>query len=186
MVSVAGGLDANTLVILSDRMNGGQKGYWLVGRFTAADGELAEALGWAPTLEAVTAVRDRMNQQVTAAVAREITGRFMPSEAPAVPSIGADPLSMTTMSVPALLNVWPESNRLMYTGYLVASVPPEGLVKIDSTPPVSDSTYNWLNIFYAIEWTVFAGFAFYVWYRLVRDRRERELEENALAGASDE
>ncbi len=186
MASVGGGLDTNTLVILGDRMNGGQKGYWLVGRFTTPEGELAEALGWAPTLESVTAVRDRMQPTASTLIGHEITGRFMPSEAPTVPPDGADPLSMTTMSVAALLNVWPESNRLMYTGYLVASVPPEGLVKIDSTPPVSDSTYNWLNIFYAIEWTVFAGFAFYVWYRLVRDRRERELEENALAGLSED
>jgi hypothetical protein len=45
---------------------------------------------------------------------------------------------------------------------------------------VSDATYNWLNIFYAIEWIVFAGFAFYVWYRLVRDRVEREIDENSV------
>ena len=33
------------------------------------------------------------------------------------------------------------------------------------------------------EWTVFAGFAFYIWWRLVKDAYERELEEQALASA---
>jgi hypothetical protein len=33
---------------------------------------------------------------------------------------------------------------------------------------------NLLNIFYATEWAVFALLAFYVWYRLVRDRWEQE------------
>jgi surfeit locus 1 family protein len=36
---------------------------------------------------------------------------------------------------------------------------------------------NWLNIFYAVEWVIFAGFAIFLWYRLARDAWERELEE---------
>jgi hypothetical protein len=42
-----------------------------------------------------------------------------------------------------------------------------------------------LNIFYAIEWVVFAGFAVFLWYRLVRDawEREEELREEAAISA---
>ena len=36
---------------------------------------------------------------------------------------------------------------------------------------------NWLNVFYAVEWVVFAGFAVFLWYRLVRDAVERERDE---------
>ena len=36
---------------------------------------------------------------------------------------------------------------------------------------------NWLNIFYAAEWAVFAGFAFYLWYRLAKDAWEKEVED---------
>jgi surfeit locus 1 family protein len=32
-------------------------------------------------------------------------------------------------------------------------------------------------VFYAIEWVVFAGFAVYLWYRLVKDQYEREMED---------
>ena len=60
-----------------------------------------------------------------------------------------------------------------------ATVPFEGtgLTDIISPPPAEPESVNWLNVFYAIEWAVFAGFAFYLWYRLARDARERELEE---------
>ena len=40
---------------------------------------------------------------------------------------------------------------------------------------------NWLNIFYALEWIIFAGFAFFIWWRLVKDAYERELEEQEQA-----
>ena len=48
---------------------------------------------------------------------------------------------------------------------------------ISSPAPSEGSRVNWLNIFYAIEWAVFAGFAFYLWYRLARDAWEKEVEE---------
>ena len=47
-----------------------------------------------------------------------------------------------------------------------------------SRPPRTRlASVNWLNIFYAIEWAVFAGFAFYIWYRLAKDRWQLEVEE---------
>ena len=41
---------------------------------------------------------------------------------------------------------------------------------------------NLLNIFYAVEWVIFAGFAIFLWYRLVKDAWE---EENAEEGSQD-
>ena len=32
---------------------------------------------------------------------------------------------------------------------------------------------NWLTAFYAVEWLIFAGIAFYIWWRLVSDARSR-------------
>jgi hypothetical protein len=66
----------------------------------------------------------------------------------------------------------------VYRPYLVADAgdPPPGLVAIDSPAPTEGSSVNWLNIFYAVEWAIFAGFAFYMWYRLARDAWEKEVE----------
>ncbi|WP_317451759.1 hypothetical protein [Microbacterium sp. NIBRBAC000506063] len=61
---------------------------------------------------------------------------------------------------------------------------PAGLVDISSPPPTEGSTVNWLNIFYAVEWAIFAGFAFYMWYRLARDSWEREVEDFEEARAA--
>ena len=181
LVSTNAQLDRSTLTVITDRMNGDAHGFWLVGKLDTETGALAVALGWASTQQAVEAVKSRMQSEIVIQAFVPVEGRLMPSEAPAVPGSGENPFAITTMSVAQLINVWPETSVDYYSGYLVSKAAPEGLTAIVSTPPVSDATYNWLNIFYAIEWIVFAGFAFYVWYRLVRDRRERELELNALA-----
>jgi hypothetical protein len=47
--------------------------------------------------------------------------------------------------------------------------------------PTNDVSLNWLNVFYAIEWALFAGFAVYLWYRLVKDAYEREEEDKLTA-----
>jgi surfeit locus 1 family protein len=44
---------------------------------------------------------------------------------------------------------------------------------------------NLLNVFYAIEWVIFGGFAIYLWYRLVRDAVERDDEEATAGSAAD-
>jgi hypothetical protein len=47
-------------------------------------------------------------------------------------------------------------------------------------PQPQETTYNWMNIFYALEWVVFAGFALYLWWRFLRDDVNREREEEDL------
>jgi hypothetical protein len=95
------------------------------------------------------------------------------------------------MSPAALLSWWHDTDELaVYRSYLVADAGEPligGLVAIDSPAPAEGSSVNWLNIFYAVEWAIFAGFAFYMWYRLARDAWEKEveaLEEAQAAGAA--
>jgi cytochrome oxidase assembly protein ShyY1 len=54
------------------------------------------------------------------------------------------------------------------------------LEAVNVGPQPQETTYNWMNIFYAIEWVVFAGFALYLWWRFLRDDVNREREEEAL------
>ena len=51
-----------------------------------------------------------------------------------------------------------------------------GLVPIDSVAPSAPEKVSWLNIFYGIEWAVFAIVALFLWYRLARDAWEKEHE----------
>ena len=42
-----------------------------------------------------------------------------------------------------------------------------------------EAIFNWLNIFYGFEWVVFAGFAIFMWWRLVADDYRRQQEDEA-------
>ena len=113
-----------------------------------------------------------------------VVGRFLPSEAPIAPDDDEDPLAMQSVAVAQLINVWADyDDRPVYFGYVTAAEPVAGLEAISSPPPEESVELNWLNIFYAVEWAVFAGFAVFLWYRLVRDAVERERDEAAEAEA---
>jgi len=184
-VTVEAQLDTSSVMVLKNRLNFGANGYWVIGRLTTfTNNELASlpaALGWAPTREVADVAVASIRDSLTAEAFLPIMGRLMPPQQPTVPDPGADPTELTTMSVAALANIWPLTVPAYYEGYLVLDEPPAGLETIESMPVITDASLNWLNVFYAIEWVVFAGFAFFLWYRLVRDalQRERELDEQA-------
>ena len=197
LTSVSGAFDPDGFVVLTGRLNGGEAGYWLVGRLFVVDSgangdsvprpgpesvSLPVALGWAPTQDVLdTALAEA---KTTAAdnvgVVLSFSGRLMPTEAPQVPDPAGDPFATATLSVASLVNEWPNYSGTSFGAYLIADDAPDGLTAIQSAPPANSTTLNWLNIFYAVEWVVFAGFAVYFWYRLVRDAYEREEEEKLL------
>ena len=108
-----------------------------------------------------------------------LTGRYSPSEAPSDGDFEGG--RETVVSLAALVNEWNGPVGDVYAGFVVASDPVGGLDAIDSAAPRTDVSLNWLNVFYAIEWVVFAGFAIFLWFRLVRDAFEREIDEDAEA-----
>ena len=111
--------------------------------------------------------------------ASSFEGRYVPTESPQ--SSDFENGERRALSVAELINIW-DNPGPVYGGYLVANEAPDGLSVISTTPPSTERVLNWLNIFYAAEWVIFAGFALYLWYRLVRDQWERELEsDQALA-----
>ncbi|MGW4930039.1 SURF1 family protein [Agromyces sp. NPDC004153] len=186
-VEVTGTFVPGDTVIVEGRLNDGVAGYWPVAHLEvtdAAPGGLPIALGWAPDLEAAQQAADRFDAQ--AGGEATVVGRFLPSEAPMTPDDEADPNSMQTVAVAQLINVWADyDDRPVYFGYVTVTEPAAGLEAISSPPPEESVELNWLNVFYAVEWVVFAGFAIFLWYRLVRDavERERDAAEEADADA---
>ena len=181
-VEVSGTFVPGDTVIVEGRLNDGVAGYWPVAHLEVTDatpGGLPVALGWAADRETAETAAERFD----AAAGDEVTviGRFLPSEAPVVPADDADPFSMTTVAVAQLINVWADyDDRPVYFAYVTATEPVAGLEAIVSPPPEATAELNWLNVFYAIEWVVFAGFAVFVWFRLVKDAVQREREEAEL------
>jgi len=156
--------------VLSGRVNFGSEGYWLVGHAITDDGtSLAVALGWAETEDAALAA----NRPTSGT----LEGRYLATEPPADDDFEAGERS--AMSVATLVNEWADQPSAVYGGYLVVSGATSGLDLIDSPAPSEEVVLNWLNIFYAAEWVVFAGFAVFLWWRFVRDAVEREQQEAA-------
>ena len=181
-VETEGALVAGDASVISGRINHGATGYWVTAHLVTTDGaSLAIAVGWTDDLDAARSARDILN---SSSAAEKITGRYMASEGALDDDI--DSGERSAMSVATLINEWAEAPAGVYGGYLILDEPLEGLEAIDSPQPGNEVELNWLNIFYAVEWIVFAGFALYLWYRLVRDAQEREELEREEAAADAE
>lgn len=179
-VSVAGTWVTNDYIVVGDRVNDGVLGYWVTGHLQTdrPDGAgLAVALGWTEDRDVAKRVTDDLNARQSGAPT-ELEGRLNPPEGPEEPESDASPTDLNNMSVAALLNRWNDADGLrVFTAFLVDDEAVDGLEAISSPAPSQEIQLNWLNIFYAAEWVVFAGFAVFLWFRLAKDAWEREIEE---------
>jgi surfeit locus 1 family protein len=189
-VEVSGRFLPDDYIVVTNRVNDGVTGFWVTGQFrldgTSTPTSLAVAIGWAPTQQKADAAVAALKTSASSDAARTLTGRLISDEGPAVPPHD-DPMELTKMSPAALLSRWHDIDGLdVYRPYLTSAKPMAGLTAISSPAPDERSGLNWLNLFYAVEWAVFAGFAFYLWYRLAKDAWEKEVEEieDAAAAAS--
>lgn len=176
-VETEGNWIAGDFLVVTSRYNDGEAGYWVTGQLRVGEREsIAVALGWAADRETADAAASALEQNAAGAEA-VITGRIISDEGVSLPATD-DPFGMDRMSPAMLLGQWHDVDQLsVYRPYLASTEAPDGLVDIVSPAPEEIGTVNWLNIFYAVEWAVFAGFAFYIWYRLAKDRWELEVEE---------
>lgn len=178
-VEVTGSFIPEDFVVVSSRYNNGVAGFWVTGQLRVADTatptSLAVAVGWTADRDEAEAAASALNADPPQDI--ELTGRLISDEGPVLPPLGAPVSEMTRMSPAALLGMWHDVEGLdVYRAYLTSAEPLGGLEAISSPAPEERGGVNWLNVFYAAEWAIFAGFAFYMWYRLARDAWEKELE----------
>lgn len=179
-VTVAGTFVAGDFSVLTGRDNDGELGAWLVGHLvTEAGDSLAVGLGWAPDADAALAAESRVATDEPI----EVAGRYLPSESPELNDVEEG--ERRALSIGDLVNIWVDPSPV-YAGYVVLEEPIGGLGAIHQPPPLRDNSLNWLNVFYAAEWVIFAAFAVYLWYRVVRDvwEAEQEAVADAAGGAS--
>ncbi|MFF2053114.1 SURF1 family cytochrome oxidase biogenesis protein [Leifsonia sp. NPDC058194] len=180
--------------ILDGRLNEGKTGWWVIGHVNLEEPDgtevaMAVARGWAPDEATAKSAVARLSAEPESAAG--IVGRILPDEQPEVPQDKSDPTQMRTVGIGALYNLWTGVDGMdVYSAYVVQRGGVDGLDAIYSPPPIAETELNWLNIFYAAEWIIFAGFAIFLWYRLVKDAKQREdelrelAEEEAAASAS--
>jgi cytochrome oxidase assembly protein ShyY1 len=179
LVSVSGTWVEGDFLALRDRIDRGRSGYWTVGHFrTDAGDTLAVGIGWTPDRDAALAAADHWNADASA-LPTDLTGRYQQGESPAEPT-SKDPLA-AEMSAAAFVNTWADPGPA-YPGYITMRPAPSALQTITSPAPQVEVELNFLNLFYAAEWVLFAGAALYIWYRLMRDLYEKEREEAEVEG----
>lgn len=175
-------------VLVNNRVEDGQTGYWVVAAF-AVDGAPGDA-----TIPVVRGWQPEDTPPAAAPPGRlTLTGRLLPTEAPIDGPRKDDTYS--SLSAAELMNVWDVPS---YSGFIVAfdvttadgapaGAQASGLQPVTVGPQPQERPVNWLNIFYGIEWVVFAGFAVFLWWRLVADdyrRQQEDLEDQAATAAA--
>jgi cytochrome oxidase assembly protein ShyY1 len=189
MVSAQGTYDPAKQVLVPGRLHGGKTGYWVVSAFAVTgaptlSGVAASPQTWIPVARGWVA--DPADAPAPPSGTVELTGRLLPSEAP-VAGTAAAPGEATAVSVAELINYWEVSS---YPGFVAATAEiadgadvspaavPGDLLPLHIGPQPPAQQINWLNLFYSLEWVVFAGFALFIWWRLVKDDHHRDLEES--------
>jgi cytochrome oxidase assembly protein ShyY1 len=188
MVSAQGTYDPDKQVLVPGRLHGGKTGYWVVSAFAvdgapALSGAAASPRTWIPVARGWVAEPGDAAAPPSGLI--ELTGRLLPSEAP-LPGKAPAPGEATAVSVAELINYWEVSS---YPGFVAATAEvaggadvspaavPGDLLPLNIGPQPPAQQINWLNLFYSLEWVVFAGFALFIWWRLVKDDYHRDLED---------
>ncbi|MEK0155322.1 SURF1 family protein [Arthrobacter oryzae] len=189
MVTAKGSYDPEKQVLVPGRLYDGATGYWVVSAFAVQDAPVLSGVGASPQTWIPVArgwVADAAEAGAPPSGTIELTGRLLPSEAP-LPNTAPERGFATAVSVAELINVWEVSS---YPGFVAATSEVAGgadvgaaaagselkPLRIGPQPPAQQ--VNWLNLFYSVEWIVFAGFALFIWWRMVKDDYRRDLEDD--------
>ncbi|KAB1641657.1 SURF1 family cytochrome oxidase biogenesis protein [Gulosibacter chungangensis] len=217
-ITMSGWLVPGDFTIVSNRIQNGETGWWVVGHLAVADDGVSEflpsspvvteetetgtaseypglvvAFGWAATEDEALAAAAELNastpQIAEQAAPLNIVGKLEALQEPVIDRDGQNPAQVNSMSAGQLINTWQAPAVSYYAAWslvetgveLPAGLQPIAVVAIDDSFQL-----DLLNIFYAIEWLVFAIMAIYIWWRLVRDDYQAELAEDPVADLAEE
>ena len=168
--------------LVAPRRLDGESGYWVVSPFVVA-----------ATGAMLPVVRGFVTEASTAPAPPEaelvLTGSLAPGESPAAapgssPDGSGDYPVRGSIDLAVLVNEW---DGELYNAFAFAveertetepgggPVAAAGLQRVP--PPAVTSGLKWRNAAYALQWWIFAAFAAYMWFRMVRDDADRERDE---------
>ncbi|WP_179424788.1 SURF1 family protein [Spelaeicoccus albus] len=186
-VSLSGNYRPRQQIVIPARELHGRDGYWVVTMFEP-DGATVQTVKRRGRPIEIPVVRGWTASEHEAETSRasgkhiRMIARIQPIEGP-TPTDKMPAGQMATLSTAQLVNKW---DVLSYAGYLLPmsqsgpGATSTGLTTVPAPPPKAGGI-NLQSLFYAIEWIVFALFAVYVWWRMVRDEYLREIEEAEMA-----
>jgi hypothetical protein len=180
-------LDTQNVFIVANRLQRTNdeviSGYWVIANagVLLEDGDstasLSVGIGFAESLSIAETARAELMESIQPQAFLEQTGRYLQTEGPVALTATDKPYLLESFSLAQLVNLYKEAGVQSLAGFMVLeSEPGFGLETIVIAPPEAGTQVNWLTLFYALEWALFAGFAVFLWWRLVEDARIRELQ----------
>jgi hypothetical protein len=180
-------LDTQNVFIVANRLQRTNdevvQGYWVIANsgVLLQDGDstasLSVGIGFAESLSLAETARAELMESIQAQAFLEQTGRYLQTEGPVALTDSTKPYLLESFSLAQLVNLYRGAGAQSLAGFMVLdSDPGFGLETIVIAPPEAGTQVNWLTLFYALEWALFAGFAVFLWWRLVEDARIRELQ----------
>ncbi len=178
-------LDTQNVFIVANRLQRTSdevvSGYWVIANSNVLlqDGEstasLSVGVGFAESLSVAETARVQLMESIQAQAFLNQTGRYLQTEGPVALTDPTKPYLLESFSLAQLVNLYRGDGFQSLAGFMVLDAEPGfGLERIVIAPPEPGTQVNWLTLFYALEWALFAGFAVFLWWRLVEDARIRE------------
>ncbi len=168
-------LSSGTLYV-SDRLQDGTRGYWVMTPVLVEGSAMPVVRGWS----------ERPDAPVPSGPV-EVQGWLQASEGTGAPDDDPHDNVIPEMRIASIVEF---VDADLYSGYVVADTlsgsadATAGLAKVtpESVPEVSSVTHL-RNLLYAFQWWIFAGLAIYIWTRWCRDVVEAERERSASMSA---
>lgn len=168
MVSATGTYDPSKSFYVTPRRLGDRTGMWLVTPM-----RVEQTGAWLAVVRAFVA-EPRDVSPVPGRVTVE--GMLAPGEGPPDRPVTLPPGQMAKLELSRLVNEWPGD---LYSAFVFAtketasdtagvSAEPSALTRVPPPAPTS-SGLALRNLAYALQWWLFAGFALYMWWRMVSD-----------------
>ncbi len=188
-ITATGRYDGPGQVLVTPRRLRGEAGYWVVTPFVvrSSGARIAVVRGF---------VTDPGKALAPAASETTMSGTLAAGESPGGDTaLAAGKLpdgQISTLDLSQLVNRWPGA---LYNAFVFATLEQPDVSAASSPamqrvppPPLTSGGLNWRNAAYALQWWVFALFALYMWWRMVRDdyqdsrdRRHPDHNRSALA-----
>jgi len=175
-ITATGRYDGSGQVLVTPRRLRGERGYWVVTPFVvrSSGARIAVVRGF---------VTDPAQALAPAATEITVSGTLAQGESPtgdtALASHALPDGQIGVLDLSLLVNRWPGA---LYNAFVFATAEQPDVTSAMSPavqrvppPPLVGGGLSWRNAAYALQWWVFALFAGYMWWRMVRDDYEDTL-----------
>lgn len=175
-ISATGVYDAAHQIIVVQRMFNGEVGAWVMTPLDVDGSYLPVVRGW---------VSDPSQVQPPPAGEVTVVGALAPPESAPDEDLGLPEGQAATIDVAALVNEW---NAGVFSAFVymeserpASGAPVPWTPALVPSPGFGEGGIEWRNLAYAMQWWLFAAFAVYMWFRMVReDHQSSQVAQGAV------